>query len=83
MLRPIDVSILDAKHLTLPAARFQPTDDAIVHRRSCPFVFGTIHRQIRFKQRLLFVAMNSTIPPAGERLTVEILFREVQFARFV
>ena len=47
MLRPIDVSILDAKHLTLPAARFQRADDAIVHRRPRPFVFAAIHRQTR------------------------------------
>jgi hypothetical protein len=31
MLRSIDVSILDAKHLTLSAAFFQRADDAIVH----------------------------------------------------
>ncbi len=61
MLRPIDVSILDAKHLALSTARFQRTNDAIVHRRSCPLVFSTVHRQTRFQQRLLLLAMNPTI----------------------
>ena len=61
MLTPVDVSILDAKHLTLPAARFQRADDAIVHRRPCPFVVPGVHRQACREQGLLLVAVNPAI----------------------
>jgi hypothetical protein len=45
----------------LTAASFQGTDDAIVHRRTRPLVLRAIHRQTRFEQRLLLVAVNPTI----------------------
>ena len=40
MLRPLDVAVLDAQHLALPAARLEGADDAIVHRRPRAFVLG-------------------------------------------
>jgi hypothetical protein len=60
MLRPIDISILDAKHLALPAAGFQRAYDAVVHRRPGRSMVVGVH-QTRREQRLLLVAVNPTI----------------------
>jgi hypothetical protein len=62
VLRPVHVAVLDAQHLTLPAARFERPDDAVVHRRSHGLVLRRVHRCARAKERLLFVAVDAPVP---------------------
>jgi hypothetical protein len=62
MLRPIHVTVLHAKHLTLPTTGFQCRNDPIVHCRSRPLVLSGVHRQTSGEQCLLLVAVNPPIP---------------------
>src|SRR2546426_5966633 len=58
---PVHVSVLDSEHLALPAARFQRTDDAIVHRRTGPLVLLGVHCQRGIAQRPLFLRSDPAI----------------------
>jgi hypothetical protein len=60
VLRPIDVLVLDAQHLALPAAGLDRPDDSVVHRGSDPLVPGRVHRDACGKELLLLVSMDST-----------------------
>src|SRR5436190_24248429 len=62
MLRPVDVPVLDAQHLTLAAARFERADDPVVHGGSDPLVLGRAHRRACCQERLFFLAVDSAIP---------------------
>jgi len=55
------MSILDAQHFEVPAARVQRTDDAVVHRRADVPMVCAIHRRARCEQSLLFLQPDSAV----------------------